>query len=80
MCRYHRAIILGVLLRACGLASPKVVVSGEYFIKIGIVLMVMNFGSIASVGLRGLVSYLPHLYAICWVKLSCAHVVLYHRL
>ena len=43
-------------MRYCGLTSPKVVVSGEYFIKIGIVLMVMNFGNIASVGARGLVS------------------------
>lgn len=53
-----RAIILGVLMRFCGLASAKGVVSGEYFIKIGIVLMVMNFGNIASVGVRGLVSSL----------------------
>ena len=62
-----RAIILGVLMRACGLASPKGVVSGEYFIKIGIVLMVMNFSSIASVGVRGLVS------CISTPRLLCTH-------
>jgi hypothetical protein len=74
-----RAIILGVLMRACGLASPKVVVSGEYFIKIGIVLMVMNFGNIASVGVRGLVRELPSLPIIMSHHIFSSCLIMSHK-
>lgn len=48
-------IILGMALNAGGVRSPKEVVSGEFFIKIGVTLMAMDISRIVSVGAPGLV-------------------------
>lgn len=48
------AIILGILLRYLGLNSTGGVLSGEYFIKIGVTLMAMDFSKVVQVGLPGL--------------------------
>lgn len=48
------AIILGMLLRYFGLNSTGGVLSGEFFIKIGVTLMAMDFSKVVQVGLPGL--------------------------
>lgn len=48
------AIILGMALRYLGLISTGGVLSGEFFIKIGVTLMAMDFSKVAKVGLPGL--------------------------
>ena len=49
------AIIMGMAFNAAGLQAAKEVVSGEFFIKIGVTLMAMDLSRIAAVGLPGLV-------------------------
>ena len=48
------AIIIGILFRYCGLHSSGNIVSGEFFIKIGVTLLTMDFSNIAKIGLPGL--------------------------
>ena len=48
------AIIIGILFRYFGLKSAAKVVSGEFFIKIGVTLLAMDFSNIAKIGLPGL--------------------------
>lgn len=48
------AIILGILFRYVGLKSAGGVLSGEFFIKIGVTLLAMDFSNIAKIGLPGL--------------------------
>jgi uncharacterized membrane protein YadS len=48
------AIILGMVFRYMGLNSTGGVLSGEFFIKIGVTLMAMDFSKVAKVGLPGL--------------------------
>lgn len=48
------AIFLGILCRYFGMEFGKSIFSGEFFVKIGVTLLAMDFTSIVSIGLPGL--------------------------
>lgn len=55
------AILIGTCIRSCGVVFGfgKALFNGEFFVKIGVTLLAMDFTSIATIGLRGL--------AVAWV-------------
>jgi uncharacterized membrane protein YadS len=48
------AILFGIIIRSCGFVLNKGAFSGEFFVKIGVTLLAMDFSSIVSIGLPGL--------------------------
>jgi uncharacterized membrane protein YadS len=48
-------VVFGIIIRSSGFTLTKGVLSGEYFVKIGVCLMNMDFLSVASIGGPGLV-------------------------
>jgi uncharacterized membrane protein YadS len=48
------AILIGICVRSCGFVLNKGAFNGEFFVKIGVTLLAMDFSSIVSIGLPGL--------------------------
>ena len=48
-------VLIGIFIRSCGFTLSKGVFSGEFFVKIGVCLMNMDFVSIVAIGAPGLV-------------------------
>ena len=70
------AILIGICIRSSGIVLNKGAFSGEFFVKVGVTLMAMDFSSVVSIGVPGLlVSWLDTILILGIGTWFCSYIM-----